>query len=1140
MKTNCNPQNPLLRDGTSQQQRLLNALLPSYVSVDERSMDDLIKFASDFSAEIKYYSGKNTTDGNWSDFFANQNIDTDSQRTQPHYALFLAFLQMFKVLQNDLNTITQRHLEYYYKDVLRLHEREAIPDQVFVIFGLAKSAATAIVPRNTDLDGGSDAAGVKRTYTTSKDLVVNKAAVKELKACFYNKSNDHRIYASPVANSADGKGLEIEDLEKKWRTFGAIKNPAANYAAALVDRNAANIGFAFSSPVLLMSEGKRQVTVSLSLDSTENIIEAELRDAFNIYFSGSEEWITADDGGGYIILEGNVINIIRTLKSGQPAVVPYSIKLKDQIETQYPVVKVLLNPDAPSYVYNKLKGLSLRKADIRVYVTGVKNLVIQNDASGLDAARPFLPFGSKPVIGSNFYIGSNEVFSKKLSSVTININWKGLPTDYGGFESYYHNYISSGNARKSENFKVNISILDGRVWYPLLDEESEGARLFDAYLPEKMDSDAYFENTNGTEFVKRLKTVKPGLIPFRKIAVVGGGLGNVSWDYANAIKESDDYSTTTRRGFIRLKLAGVDFGHGDFQTSFTAQAIKAAAAKTSTSIDKGTSYVDGDNITQSEVRGTKSEEANALEIGKLPNPPYTPEIAELTLNYEAGTSLDLNSADIKTETNFSKRLNQFFHVEPFGSAERHPYLQNQLKMSANISLLPIYEDEGSLYIGLENAEPGEVVSLLFKSADGTSNPELLKQPLKWSYLSRNQWLPFPSYGVISDSTNGLLSSGIVELDIPKNADNNNSIFPKGMHWIRLSIFKDSFSACQLIDVRAQAALATFTDNNNDPAHLQNGLTAKSIEGFVNSLSGVKDLVQPYASFGGKMKESNLQFYTRVSERLRHKNRAVTIWDYERLVLEKFSEIYKAKCVNHAAILSPSNYNLVSPGHVSMLVISNVRNKNAVNPLQPTTSLLVLDEIKAFLHAQASPAVKIYVSNPIYEEIQVSFNVKFMPGCDSGFYSKQLNEEIKTFLAPWAYTVKDISFGGAIHRSVILNFVEEREYVDYVTVFQMDQIVDGVKIPDIEEAVASSPASILTSSAFHTITVIDGEAEVPADKNLVNKAFAPVDDACECNSSDSTAGINYFTINVNFVVGGSIPGGNEGLGLLEIDENFTIE
>ena len=42
-----------------------------------------------------------------------------------------------------------------------------------------------------------------------------------------------------------------------------------------------------------------------------------------------------------------------------------------------------------------------------------------------------------------------------------------------------------------------------------------------------MDSDAYFENTNGTEFVKRLKTVKPGLIPFRKIAVVGGA--RVTW-----------------------------------------------------------------------------------------------------------------------------------------------------------------------------------------------------------------------------------------------------------------------------------------------------------------------------------------------------------------------------------------------------------------------------------------------------------------------------------------------------------------------------------------------------------------------------------------------------------------------------------
>jgi hypothetical protein len=56
---------------------------------------------------------------------------------------------------------------------------------------------------------------------------------------------------------------------------------------------------------------------------------------------------------------------------------------------------------------------------------------------------------------------------------------------------------------------------------------------------------------------------------------------------------------------------------------------------------------------------------------------------------------------------------------------------------------------------------------------------------------------------------------------------------------------------------------------------------------------------PFPSFGGRETEDSSQFYKRVSERLRHKERAITIFDYERLVLESFPSIYKVKCVNHA-------------------------------------------------------------------------------------------------------------------------------------------------------------------------------------------------------------------------------------------------
>jgi hypothetical protein len=46
--------------------------------------------------------------------------------------------------------------------------------------------------------------------------------------------------------------------------------------------------------------------------------------------------------------------------------------------------------------------------------------------------------------------------------------------------------------------------------------------------------------------------------------------------------------------------------------------------------------------------------------------------------------------------------------------------------------------------------------------------------------------------------------------------------------------------------------------------------------------------------------------------------------------------------------------------------------------------------------------------------------------------------------------------------VLLNFVEERSYVDFVTCFKMYQYVDGVQSADVDEAVATSARTVLVS------------------------------------------------------------------------------
>ena len=97
---------------------------------------------------------------------------------QPHFALLLAFIKLFKYAQNNINRITKRHLDFYYKKVLHLKEKDAVPDQVHLIFELAKNFSSYTLSKGTLLKAGKDATSVAVSYQTDKELVVNTALIK--------------------------------------------------------------------------------------------------------------------------------------------------------------------------------------------------------------------------------------------------------------------------------------------------------------------------------------------------------------------------------------------------------------------------------------------------------------------------------------------------------------------------------------------------------------------------------------------------------------------------------------------------------------------------------------------------------------------------------------------------------------------------------------------------------------------------------------------------------------------------------------------------------------------------------------------------------------------------------------------------
>jgi hypothetical protein len=204
---------------------------------------------------------------------------------------------------------------------------------------------------------------------------------------------------------------------------------------------------------------------------------------------------------------------------------------------------------------------------------------------------------------------------------------------------------------------------------------------------------------------------------------------------------------------------------------------------------------------------------------------------------------------------------------------------------------------------------------------------------------------------------------------------------------------------------------------------------------------------------------------RAAERLRHRNRCITPWDYERMLLEAFPKVHKVKCIPHA-----SENSWLAPGHVMLVVIPDLRNQNAVDQLKPRVDIDTLVRMQNFAQQYAGKQVSIKVKNPRYQSVLLDFKVRFYPGYPFNYYYQELQQALLRTLTPWAYDkTRDIEFGGRIYRSVLLDFVEELSYVDFVTDFKMKLVGnDGTPLQDVSEISADTPDTILVSNPTHAI------------------------------------------------------------------------
>jgi hypothetical protein len=264
-------------------------------------------------------------------------------------------------------------------------------------------------------------------------------------------------------------------------------------------------------------------------------------------------------------------------------------------------------------------------------------------------------------------------------------------------------------------------------------------------------------------------------------------------------------------------------------------------------------------------------------------------------------------------------------------------------------------------------------------------------------------------------------------------------------------------------------LAQFTNRNNDDAYLGTNIPGNTISNLFPKQSVIKKVVQAYPSFGGQQKEADSKIYVRTAERLRHKGRGVTAWDYENIILEKFPNIYKVKVLHHACPHSngagATTAIVAKSGSVIVLVLPKT---NAGNSLyKPMISKAKLTEVYEYIKPLASPFTKLTVINPIFETINISLTAYFITAIkDRAVYEKRLRADLQRYFSPWAFdSDNEPDFGGIIYRNAVVGFVESLPYVDYVQQLTFTGANAGASP---ESIAASSPASILISGSMSAV------------------------------------------------------------------------
>lgn len=334
------------------------------------------------------------------------------------------------------------------------------------------------------------------------------------------------------------------------------------------------------------------------------------------------------------------------------------------------------------------------------------------------------------------------------------------------------------------------------------------------------------------------------------------------------------------------------------------------------------------------IHNSKAKERNQKPV---PAMPQVPMIADAVLGYTAMDSFGENDRLYRiNETNGYEAVN-------LGSE--------------SIQLLPDLRKH-YLYLDFDDVEGLQRIKLYFnlryvkRGNRSNTGADGITSVIEYYDNDACQWKVFPTECILQEDSDGLTRSGFITLN---TFDETNTSFIKGNEvWIRIGFENDIAPENIIVDGIWLNCFKVMCENGGDSP-----LPAGAIASLAEDDPRVLEVLQPMEGYGGKAAEDKQAMSVRLATRISTRNRALNTGDYEKMILERFSDIEKVCCI-------PASQ---ESNEIRIVVFPQPEKR--VFPQLPNWKL---SEIEQYIKGYMSPFAKVRVINPTYEPLTVDMIV----------------------------------------------------------------------------------------------------------------------------------------------------------------------